>query len=399
MARPIIVQDNQTLQDVVIQATGSIEAAGQFCYDNDIAITDEIPVGTPLIVTDAALALGNAENLRYLAANGIIVATANRSACGVPLGLALGETGVNSQSVVWTVPDEPTNYEYAISTVNEVPGEWLSVQASAGGVTFADLDGSTQYFVFVRNRCSALRFSPVLTVDFVTPSNLSAQIALKPVMQATASIAGNYKISMSATADFIHIHSLLANYIATNKMLLEQNTVYASDGGASAQILISGITNMSSMAANYETPVTPIDTKILWSDLTAPVPTITFRDVNSNTALCAPVIVLDSLWNITKYLIGDISIDVLATSGDSVVLRITRSHAPVSGDDMNLAGLDWSGIALAGIPDPTDAANDNKCIVTLGAGSHTVGVFGYYNSDDGLTDWPVSYLQMVIEVS
>ena len=71
----VTVKPNQTMCDVVIQATGSMLAAMQFCGDNGVSITDVPTVGTVYTVTDAALILGDAGVLRYLAENGIVVGT------------------------------------------------------------------------------------------------------------------------------------------------------------------------------------------------------------------------------------------------------------------------------------------------------------------------------------
>jgi hypothetical protein len=52
--------------DVVLQATGSMEAWLVFCQDNNVGITD-IPVpGTVYQVSDAALAAGDADALKKI---------------------------------------------------------------------------------------------------------------------------------------------------------------------------------------------------------------------------------------------------------------------------------------------------------------------------------------------
>ena len=53
--------------DVIIMACGSMEAGWQFCSDNGVSITDYPPVGAVYQVTPAALALGDAGVLQYLA--------------------------------------------------------------------------------------------------------------------------------------------------------------------------------------------------------------------------------------------------------------------------------------------------------------------------------------------
>jgi hypothetical protein len=71
----ITVRPHQTMQDVIIVATGSLEAAVQFCWDNGVSISDTPAVGTVYIVSDAALAAGDAEVRSYYAANEVELGT------------------------------------------------------------------------------------------------------------------------------------------------------------------------------------------------------------------------------------------------------------------------------------------------------------------------------------
>lgn len=63
----IKVLPNQSMPDVIIMATGSMEAGWQFCSDNGVSITDYPAVGTVYQVSAAALALGDQVVLQYLA--------------------------------------------------------------------------------------------------------------------------------------------------------------------------------------------------------------------------------------------------------------------------------------------------------------------------------------------
>ena len=42
---------NQSMPDVVIQATGSMEAAMQFCLDNSVSISDTPTVGSSMVLS------------------------------------------------------------------------------------------------------------------------------------------------------------------------------------------------------------------------------------------------------------------------------------------------------------------------------------------------------------
>jgi hypothetical protein len=56
MAGTITVKPNMSMKDVVLQACGSMEAAVQFCYDNDVAVSAVPAAGTVYVVSDAAVA-------------------------------------------------------------------------------------------------------------------------------------------------------------------------------------------------------------------------------------------------------------------------------------------------------------------------------------------------------
>jgi hypothetical protein len=77
MAGKYRVLDNQTMMDVVLQATGSHEAGMVMCRDNNVSITDVPEAGSVMVVSDAALALGDAGVLRRYAAEGVTVANAD----------------------------------------------------------------------------------------------------------------------------------------------------------------------------------------------------------------------------------------------------------------------------------------------------------------------------------
>lgn len=75
MATTITVRPNQSMSDVVLQATGNMVAAGQFCYDNGVSISDDAVVGAVMVVSDAAMAAAGAKGaavLKYVARNMVV---------------------------------------------------------------------------------------------------------------------------------------------------------------------------------------------------------------------------------------------------------------------------------------------------------------------------------------
>ena len=93
MATVIKVQPNQSMQDVAINATGSMEAGMQFCLDNGVSISDTPVVGTVYVVSDAALALGDAGNLKYLQQNDIVVGTLGDGVPPPPVPVTVFQAG------------------------------------------------------------------------------------------------------------------------------------------------------------------------------------------------------------------------------------------------------------------------------------------------------------------
>lgn len=74
MPSTITVKKNQSMLDVIIQATGSLEAGMQFCKDNGVSLTSVPVAGSVLVVSDKALALGDTGVLQYLGQNKVVVA-------------------------------------------------------------------------------------------------------------------------------------------------------------------------------------------------------------------------------------------------------------------------------------------------------------------------------------
>jgi len=71
----IQVMPNQSMADVILQACGSMEAAMQFCADNNVALSDYPDVGAKYLVSDTALAAGDKQVLKFLRERGIVIGT------------------------------------------------------------------------------------------------------------------------------------------------------------------------------------------------------------------------------------------------------------------------------------------------------------------------------------
>ncbi len=75
MATTYTVRPNQSICDVIIQTTGSLEAGMQFCRDNNVSITAIPVVGTVYQVSDAARSLQDSGVLQQFDQMGTVIGT------------------------------------------------------------------------------------------------------------------------------------------------------------------------------------------------------------------------------------------------------------------------------------------------------------------------------------
>lgn len=98
----LISKPNQSMPDLVLQGCGSMDAAIQFCADNNVSLTDYPVTGNSYQVSGQASLLGAGSVLSYLDLNGITIGTLGT----VPdLGFAVVLKPV--MEVVPTDPDPP----------------------------------------------------------------------------------------------------------------------------------------------------------------------------------------------------------------------------------------------------------------------------------------------------
>lgn len=75
MATTVTALSGQSMQDIIIQSAGSLNAWYHFCRDNDVALSDVPVAGVAYVVSDAALAAGNAAELTRITREGMVLAT------------------------------------------------------------------------------------------------------------------------------------------------------------------------------------------------------------------------------------------------------------------------------------------------------------------------------------
>jgi hypothetical protein len=75
----ITAKPNQSILDLIIMSTGSVEAGMAWCLANNVAISSVPTVGTEFAVPDDVVAAGDAAALRYIVENRVQIGTANVS--------------------------------------------------------------------------------------------------------------------------------------------------------------------------------------------------------------------------------------------------------------------------------------------------------------------------------
>jgi len=316
MATNYTVKPNQSMPDVIVQATGSMEAGMQFCRDNGVSISDVPVVGTIYVVSDAAMAIsgknGDADVTRYLQQNSIVIGTLN------------------------------------------------------------------------------------------PPPPLQMRIALKPKLGVMLNSPGaptahpyQYGLGSVVTDGFIKAYPLLEDFLTENPVFIIADHDYPVSPLPQNEWLV---TAMTSEAVVWMLDWLPDGSyQVIWSDVEADFPTVTFKDINGNTAFFSPVVTLDEdIQRCVDCMIADIAVERVGSTSELCKVRITRSHAAINESVIDIAGMLWIRNSFVYGPDPDDPLNEDKIIAELPPGAYTIGVKTSYLRTS--LPFPDSAVSMVFEV-
>jgi hypothetical protein len=311
----VIVKPNQSMSDVIIMATGSLEAAMVFCGDNGVSLSDTPAVGTTFNVSNEALALGDQAVLKYLGEKNKVIGTLS-DAPPLPVPPYLGPLSVR------TILKPAMNIVPLIATLPGVLGYYYF---ELQGITGSPVDGYSKF------------------------TNLY-------------SLVGAYSPGAPDNNRVWY----------QKKAALENGDPAPSEAEDIAQ-------PMTDKKVRWAIPWIPGTGKMfVWGGNTAGIDTITFADINGNEARYSPLVALEQNSQvIDDYLIADIKMELLSSTATDATIRVTRKHAATTGIPFAVT-MNWLDDANGGTADPADPSNTNKTIVVLPVGLHSLGVSTSY---------------------
>ena len=341
MGKTITVKPNQSMLDIILMSTGSLEAAIQFCKEQNVSLTDIPIVGTEYKVNRKNDNWNTDEGVtKYLDQNGIIIGT-------------LGDMPPTPPLPAW-----PLNMAVAMKpTMNIV--SLTSTLPSVLGYYYFELQekttGSGGYTGFINRYPLVANYSP--------------------------------------------------GYPNNNHVFYEPESSLISGSPASSlpEYLSQPMTDKKIRYGLPWTSGT--GKIFVWGANVSGVETATFEDINGNTARWSPVIVLKANDQvIDDCLIADIKVDLISSTSTEAILRIARKHDPATGHSFytpyGAINMSWTGAAAGGVPDPSDPGNTNKTVITVPAGIYKIGVSTtYVNNLIGGFTYPNSVAELVLEVS
>lgn len=398
MSSKITIKPNQSVMDAVLTANGSMEAAMEFCLQNDVPIS-----AIPAPGTEYAAVVSEADDAgatAYLAANKIVIGTANLQVCGLASAEATAIEDTTARFSI-TVGENAVSYQWmALPAASGHPVEGYA--GSSGTLEVTGLTAGTDYKLWLRSRCLG-NYSSWQALPFTTSSAapLEMAVVLYPKQSVTSGYsAPNFYIFLNKhVGRFVSRYTLQSTYLATNKMYMEIYANYVAGGGTESY-LSSSLTSMFVGGALYNKPAIPAtgEYRIYWVDFTESILTHTFADVNGNEAVTAPVIIVNDAYDTTYYLQAKIDVQLVSSTTGSAVIKVTKSHPAVTAPNVTLDGYRFYGASMSGaIADPADPLNDDVRLVTLTAGTYMIGVEGNY-IDASFASLPSSKMEIVIEI-
>ncbi len=404
----IIAKPNQSMQDLVLMACGTLEGAMAFCRANAVGISDAPVPGNEYVIPDGIVS--DRTTLTSLAQRGIAIGTLALDVCPMVTGVAVPEEGLahNSAEIVYVTGDGGLGVQWRYAGAED----WR--EAASSPLLLEELDAETEYTIELRTRCTE-NYSVPVSVTFETaaaPPGLVATMVLHPAMMARTNTPPHPPygfIFLRIFGEFTHSYPLNATWLNSCPMKMQDKSDYVDFGGGSASTLSLMSGSMFSTVVNFGSlpAPTPGDVRMFWSDFeTDGLETILFRDDHFNFAFNSPLVIVPDTWLDADvvYLVGGIAVEQVSSTVTEAVVRVTKSHAPVPGSTgITSVVTEFWGMTDELVlfepeteEDPDNPGNPDIRLMTLPAGKVGLGVLTRYSGD---TEYPGSLFVAAVEVA
>lgn len=153
----LITGYNQSIEDLTIQIYGSLDYMSQLMSDNDLSISDYIPINTS-ITYDSSFVPNTTQYTTGILGNGY---------CGIITGLTITYVSYSSVIIGWNNIIGASNYIYQINTTGIMPTSFTGTTVNTNSVTLTGLLQNTNYFIYIATNCGSNNYSNWTLGEFV----------------------------------------------------------------------------------------------------------------------------------------------------------------------------------------------------------------------------------------
>lgn len=394
---------NQSVLDAVLTRYGTLDAALAFCQANGIPIS-HIPIaGTQYL---EPLIKGNKNAQLYLESRDIEIGTAGSMVCGRVHSLELTTVTTTSVTFSFIAGDGAIALQWGIG--DEAPETPELIGIAETSVVVEGLAPSTASKFWIRSVCDG-SVSIWNIMAFVTEEmGYHHSIVLRPVrMHVSKDADATYGYVLNYVADpaFENIYPLLEDWQPPMHLLRhtkEQIDTYGALHALEPIMLTPSSGNMASKTAQFVSHTLSLPgTTYLWNTYEGGLPDHLFPrfiDVENNRAVCAPVVVYDTISDVLYTMLGTMTLGAGHTAHGVYILPVSIGH---DGDNpffeimaMKLIRRIGSGYAFVALATPGDTV-----IAELPPGRHELVLTVSYRSVDAIDIGPVSFNALILDVS